>query len=295
MSCSRGWAFTVGDRTAPDNRAVEATDVRAFLAGLEEEPPEPRGLARVRFALETLGRPDVRYLVAAVVGDGAPVIARCAGAVLEAAGAPTRVLADDAQEIVEALDVPLLARAGTLASASFYQQQASHPELGEMTRRELAVIVGLVAFAETSARVALLLDSSVVPMDPSHAPAPDLVVLGRVDTKGLERGMTLLARGRPAVCAPQTPEIRGRLERDAPDLGVPLLLGDRDFALHRDGASMTLRVGDERYADLERAADADDGLVATGFAAALGLGALGIRMRPDWIRAGARELAAVHA
>ena len=269
--------------------------MRAFLAGLEEEPPEPRGLARVRFALETLGRPDVRYLVAAVVGDGAPVIARCAGAVLEAAGALTRVLADDAQEIVEALDVPLLARAGTLASASFYQQQASHPELGEMARRELAVLIGLVAFAETSARVALLLDAKVVPEDPSHAPAPDLVVLGRLDGAGLERAMTLLARGRPAVSAPQAPEVRARFERDAPGLGVPLLLGDRDFALDRDATGMTLRVGDERYRDLESAVDADDGLVATGFAAALALGVLGIRMRPEWVRAGARELAAVHA
>ncbi|MDP9265885.1 MAG: hypothetical protein M3O91_07205 [Chloroflexota bacterium] len=272
---------------------MEASDVRAFLAGLDDEAPDTHGLSRVRFALETLGRPDVRYLVAAVVGDGASTVARCARAVLEAAGAPTQLMTDGVQGVIGLLDEPLLARAGTLAAASFYQQQASHPELGEMRRREMAVVIGLVAFAETNARVALLLDPRVIPDEPSHAPAPDLVVLGRLDKPGLERAMTMLARGRPAVAAPQSPDVRACLERAAPDRGVPLLLGDRDFAVTSDGPRMALRVGDESYEDLDHAVDADDELVGTGFAAALALGVLGIRMRPEWVHAGARVSAGV--
>lgn len=269
--------------------------MRAFLAGLDDGAPDARGLARVRFALETLGRPDVRYLVATIVGDGAPTIARCARAVLEAAGAPTRVMSPDPMDVAATFDEPLLARAGTLASASFYQQQASHPELGEMLRSDMAVIVGLVAFAETNARVALLLDPGVEPEAPSHAPDPDLVVMGRLDAAGLERAMPLLARGRPAVAAPQSEEVRERIEAAAPERGVPLLLGGRDFSLTGDGQRMTLVVGDERYEDLESDPDADLDLVGTGFAAALALGVLGIRMRPEWLRAGARDLEAVRA
>ncbi len=278
-----------------DNSAVEASDVRAFLAGLDDDAPDRQGLSRVRFALETLGRPDVRYLVATVMGGGARSIARAARAVLEAAGAPTQVMSEDSQAVLSGLDEPLLARAGTLASASFYQQQASHPELGEMRRREMAVITALVAFAEINARVALVLDPGVITDDPSHAPTPDLVVLGRLDGPGLERAFTLLTRGLPAVAAPQSPDVRADLERSAPERGVPLLLGDRDFAVTSAGPRITLRVGDERYEDLDRAADADDDLVGTGLAAALSLGVLGIRMRPDWVREGARELAAVRA
>src|SRR6266508_2650489 len=140
---------------------VDAPLVRAYLEALPHLPSDGKALERVRFCLAALQSPDVRYLVAAVVGPDAGEIARVTAAVLRAAGAPTGILGRSlAATTIDGapIDDGLLARAGTLTAASGYQLADLGRDLGELTRHEASVILGLTAFAEASQRVALLVE-----------------------------------------------------------------------------------------------------------------------------------------
>lgn len=259
--------------------------MRAFLAGLPDAATVARGHDRVRSMLESLQRPDVRFLVVALVGGGAAAIARPTRGILEAAGARTSAFGDPLEEV-------LLARAGTLAAAATYQLAASRPELGEPTRREVEVTLALTAFAEAGTRVVLLIDPAVDPDDPVHAPLADLVVIGQVDADGAARAIALVPEGRPCVAATQSaPGARERLEEVSRTRGVPLLQGGRDFIFAEEDGAVTVTVGDQAYARLPRAPDVGPVELATGVAAALGAGVLGIRMREEWVVQGAREAA----
>ncbi len=240
--------------------------------------------------LEALQRPDVRYLVGTIVGADAASIARVARAILEAAAAPTGVLGAEASVAGAPLDDPLLARAGTLAAAAGYQLSASRPDLGDPTRREMIVTMALTAFAEASRRVALLLDPAVDPLDPVHAVVPDLVVIGRVALDSVERALGLVPDGRPAVAAPLDREVREIVERRASERGIPLLLGGRDYEVETGGETVTVRVGTERYAGIALPTGIAEAELATGIAAALALGVLGIRMREEWVIEGCRSM-----
>ncbi len=255
--------------------------VREFVISLEDRGADDRTAVRMRHYLEALGRPDIRYLVGTIRGAGAEMIGRYARAVLEAAAAPAAASSD-------ALDDPLLGRAGTRVAEAAYGMAATHPELGELSRDEARTLVALTAAAEASRRVLLLVDER------GDAPAlaavgADLIVLARMDEEKLAASMRAAPGRTPIVVAPTDAGVPASVVRLATQHA---LVGGRDFTVSAgDGPVMTLSVGGESYASLALGAGDDAGLAATGIVAALGLGALGIRMRPEWIERGARRAA----
>ncbi len=112
-----------------------------------------------------------------------------------------------------------------------------------------------------------------------------------MDPASAERALALVPDGRPAVAAPQKPAVRERIERAASDRGIPLLLGDRDFRAVPSAAGVDIEVRGERYVAVALPDRIGVDELATGIAAALALGALGIRMREDWVIAGCRRIA----
>src|SRR5579859_1900588 len=147
---------------------VDASLVRAYLGALPDVPPDAKAVERVRFCLSTLQTPDVRYLLATVVGPGAARVADVISAVTEAAGAPTGVLGRSLADVTiggAPLDDALLGRAGTLSASSGYQLADSRPDLGELSRRDGTILLGMTAFAEASQRVAILVDENACPDD----------------------------------------------------------------------------------------------------------------------------------
>lgn len=247
----------------------------------------------MRYCLRTLQSPDVRYLVAPVVGRGAPGIARVAAAVLRAAGARTAILGRSLGDTAVdggPIDDELLGQAGTLAAASGYQLADDRPAMGSLLRRDAEVILALTAFAESAQRVALLVDEAVDLADPIHAPAPDLVVAGAIDGVAVDAVLSLVPEDRPLVTAALDEDAASRLEAAA--AGRSLLLGGRDHRMRdRDGA-LELVIRDEPYVAVEPLAGIEPWQLATGIAAALGLGMMGIRMREDWVVAGIASLRA---
>ncbi|CAN5253270.1 hypothetical protein BH18CHL2_BH18CHL2_04840 [soil metagenome] len=269
---------------------MDAPAVRAFLATLPARG-DGRAAARVSFFLDVLQRPDIRYLVAPVVGGSAARIAAVGAAILETAGAPTGRLERGVATVSgRPFDEPLLARAGTLAAAATYQLGASRPDLGEPTRREVEVTLALSAFAEANVRVALLVDEALEARAAAGA-KPDLVIAGRIEAPDVEPLLALARRRVPIVAAAQDPSTQARLEAGAAAHALPLLLGGRDFSHDDHGTESDVRVGSERYGRLPRGGALAGWELATGVAAALGLGILGIRLRPEWVAAGARAAA----
>lgn len=247
----------------------------------------------MRFCLSTLQSPDVRYLVATVLGADARAIARVTAAVLRAAGAPTGILGRSLGTTTvdgRSLDDALLATAGTLAAAAGYQLADSGRGLGELSRREGSVILALTAFAEASQRVALLLDEDVTPADVAHAPRPDLVVVGSVDRDTADRALGLVPEGRPVVVAPLASEVHAHLEERVNAMGVPALLGGRDHRIDERDGRLVFAVRDEPYVTLDPVPGIGRSVLGTGIAAALALGVMGIRMREEWVTEGIATL-----
>lgn len=270
---------------------MDAALVRAFLAAAEERPPDQAGAARVRAGLEILGRPDIRYLVATVRGPGAAVIARYTRAILEAAGAtvgrPGDPIADE-----------LYAAAGTEVASAGYSLGASRPELGELARAELTLLLELTALAAANRRVVLLLD-------PGPITAPTLFDALAADVaafSGPEDAIALVLAeapaGRPVVVLPPDPSLAvstvppGRLDAVGAERGLAILRAGREFSLERRDGLIAVTVAGETYDDLPVRAGDDPWHVATGVATALAVGLLGIRMRPEWVAGGVRVAAA---
>ena len=246
-------------------------------------------MARVRACLASLQDPDVRYLVATVLGPEAAAVARVASAVLEAAGAPTATLGRSLGEIDLSglpLDDALLGRAGTEAASAVYELHHRAPALGEVGRREAIVLLALVAFAESGRRVALLLDEEVSAPDPVHAPRADLVVIAGGPASMVARALDLVPQGRPVVCAPADEDARAAVESWEKRSGSPLLLGGRDFDILEAEGRLTFVVRGEPYVSFDAVPGADAAQVGCALAASLALGTLGIRMREDWLLAG---------
>jgi len=274
---------------------VDAPLVRAYLEALPDLPSDGKALERVRFCLAALQSPDVRYLVAAVVGPDAGEIARVTAAVLRAAGAPTGILGRSlAATTIDGapIDDGLLARAGTLTAASGYQLADLGRDLGELTRHEASVILGLTAFAEASQRVALLVDEAVSPTDVVHAPRPDLLVVGTVDRDGADRALALVPEGGPAVVSLLADDARAHVEERVAESGTPTLIGGRDHRLEERDGRLVFVVRDDPYVAFDPVAGIAPSALATGIAAALALGVMGIRMREDWITTGIASLGA---
>ena len=275
---------------------MEAPLVRAYLEALPDVAPDERSIQRVRTCLASLQTPDVRYLVATLLGPRSAAVARVAGAILHAAGAPTATLGRSLGDL-RLGDVPidegLIGKAGTISASAGYQLAYSAPELGELSRREGVVILALTAFAEASQRVALLLDPPVDPSDPVHAPQPDLVVIGPLDGPGLDRALDLVPKGCPLVIAPMPEAARESAEERITKAGMPALVGGRDYAVVGRDGQLEVLVRGEPYVRVDAVPDLSLDEIATGIAAALALGALGIRMREDWVVAGIAALGAV--
>lgn len=255
-------------------------------------PASAAGPARERMrALIDTNRPDVRYLVARVSGGSAERIARVCAAVLDAAGAPTGLLAREPSLPTGPFDDALYVRAGLLVLSGANQLGLNRPELGEPSRREVEVALALTAFAEASLRVVLLVEEEPG-ADPAMAVADaDIAVLCRLDADGVTAAFSSIADGSPVVSAPQDAATRARVEALAQERALPLLLGDREFSHEDRETTSDVVVAGQRYASLPRAADVSGWELATGIAAALGIGALGVRMRDEWIVAGARAAA----
>lgn len=245
----------------------------------------------MRWLLET-GRPDVRYLVGHVAGGSSAQIARVCAAVLGAAGAPTGTLEREGRLPEGPIDDALYDRAGRLTISAAHQLGIVRPDLGEAVRREIDVAIALTAFAEANLRVALLVEVGR-PADVAFAAVhADVVLLGEVDADEVDACFALVRDGSPLVSAPQSDAVRKRIEDLAAERAVPLLLGDRDFTFEPDEGSCDVTVAGERYAALPLPAGMQPWQMATGIAAALGVAALGIRMREEWIHAGVAAVGA---
>lgn len=272
---------------------MDAPLVRAYLDALPDVPPDGKTLERVRFCLSTLQSPDVRYLLAVLLGPGAAGIARVTAAVLRAAGAPTAITDGSIAGTDlngSPIDDGLLAMAGTMAASSGYQLADGGVTLGELSRREAEVILTLTAFAEASQRVVLLVDERVRADDALHAARPDLAVIGEVADAEIEGALGLVPDGTPVVVATLTGPARIRLEERARSGGTPMLLAGRDHRIVERSGSLAFVVRDETYVTLDPVPGVSSDRLATGIAVALALGVMGIRMREEWVVDGIASL-----
>jgi len=256
--------------------------VREFLQTLPDRPNDAGTVARMRGYLEALGRPDVRYLIGAIRGGGAPLIARYARAVLSAAGATVAALDDP-------LDEPLIAIAGTSVATIAYQLSAQRPELGQPSRRDVETLIAFVAHAEASRRVLLFTDEELDAQAPAHGAMPDVIAIGRASPEVVAAAIADAPERRPMILAPQDAAAIDAAMRTRP---LPYVLGGRDFVVTAGGSPMELSLGEERYADLALGAGDDPELAATGIVTALAVAAFGVRMRPEWVEQGASAAAA---
>lgn len=265
---------------------MDASDLRRLIADL---PDTPAGPADERMqALLAANRPDLRYLVARLSGPSAAPVAAVCSAILQAAGAPTGTLGREAALPSGLLDDdPLYVRAGLLVLSAVHQLGLDRPALGEAARREVEVAQALTAFAEASLRVVLLVEAVPGTDHALDAVSADLAVHCGLAGPAVEAAFARVPDGRPVVAWPADEGARARTEALASARGLPLLLAVRDFASEGDDVV----VAGERYAALPRAVDVRPWELATGVAAALAVGALGVRMREDWIVAGARAAA----
>lgn len=265
---------------ANNRSAVDATLVREFIRSLEDRPSDDQTAARVRTCLETIGHPDVRFLVGLLRGQGAGLVERYARGVLAAAGATTA--GED-----DVLDDPLIERSGTMAASAAYQLAAMRPDLGELSRSEGALLLVLTAAAEASCRVVLLRDEAVDANAPQLAVTADLVALLGLAPPSLAEALALVPDRRPVVVAPEgavVPTLDAQRE-------LTLVVAGLEFQFEARAGQFDLAIGDERYASLALGSGDDPLLAATGIVVALGLGAQGVRMRPEWVEQGARAAA----
>lgn len=268
---------------------METHGVRDLIESLGAATP---GHAEERMrALIDANRPDVRYLVARVCGSAARPIATICAAVLAQAGAPTGILDREAQLPTGPLDDALYERAGRLALSAAYQLGLQRPELGECSRREIEVTLALTAFAEASMRVVLLVEERPGTDAPMNAIGADISVFGGLTAEQAEVALALLPDDRPLIAAPQDAAVLRRVEAVATDRALPLLLGGRDFTAEDVAGGSDVIVAGERYEAVPRGEHVEGWILATGIAAALGVGMLGVRMRSEWVVAGAREAA----
>lgn len=271
---------------------MESSGVRSLIESMDAGTVERAGHTDERMrALIAANRPDVRYLVVRVSGSAARPIAEVCAAVLGEAGAPTGILGSEPRLPTGPLDDALYERAGRLALSAAYQLGVQRPELGECSRREVEVTLALTAFAEASMRVVLLVDEWPGADAPMSAVSADVSVLGRLTAEQVEVAIALLPDGRPVIAAPQDDTVHGRVLAVATDRALPLLLGGRDFTAEDVADGSDVIVAGERYAALPRGEHVDGWMLATGIAAALGVGALGVRMRNEWVVSGARQAA----
>jgi len=121
-------------------------------------------------------------------------------------------------------------------------------------------------------------------------PHPDLAVIGNVDDAGVDAALSLVPEGRPAVVAELEGVARERAVARAERAGTPMLLGGRDHRIEDRSGRLAFIVRDEPYVAFDPPPGYAARDLATGIAAALALGVMGIRMREDWVIAGLASL-----
>lgn len=275
------------------------------LAGGSPFVAADAGLRRTAKLLDLLGRPDVRYLAAQVAGtNGKGSTSAMLAAILEAAGARSglytsphlRRWEERIQIERRPIEDGLLAEAGALVLDAVLQLA---PEDGRLTRFEFWTALACVAFALASCRVAVLEVGLGGRFDATSAARVDLAVLTRIaldhtailgDTLAAiaEEKAAIVRERMPAVSAPQEEDARRVIVARAAAAHAPLLLGGRDFSWRRSGEALDVTVLGQVYEGLRvplRGTYQDEN-AATAVAAALAMGALGIKLRPEMVAEG---------
>jgi dihydrofolate synthase/folylpolyglutamate synthase len=292
---------------------VDARTVRAFvralpdneLSGVAPFASLGAGLRRTTTLLDTLGRPDVRYLVAQVAGtNGKGSTAAMLAAILEAAGARAGLYTSPHLRRWEEririsqlpIDDPLLARAGGLVIDAAMQ---IGDEAALLTRFEFWTALACVAFAEASCRAAVLEVGLGGRYDATSATRVDLAVITRIGldhTAVLGHSRAQIAAEKAAIIRPDLPVVCALQPEDAlevivgraRELNAPLLVCGRDVTWRRTEEGLDVTVLGQTYESLRvpLRGQYQDENAATAVAAALALGTLGIQMRPEMIAAG---------
>lgn len=263
------------------------------------------GLRRTAALLDILGRPDVRYLVAQVAGtNGKGSTAAMLASILEAAGAKTGVYTSPHLRRWEeririrgaVIDDGLLARAGEWVMDAALQLGARE---GDLTKFEFLTALAVVAFAEDSCRAAVLEVGLGGRYDATTAARVDLAVLTRIgldhtailgDTLAAIAGekAAIIGARMPTVCGAQPDESRAVIVARAKEQDAPLLVAGQDFTWARTADGLDVTVLGETYGGLRPSLRGlyQDENAATAVAAALGLGALGIKLMPSMVADG---------
>ncbi|HKW78322.1 MAG TPA: cyanophycin synthetase, partial [Candidatus Limnocylindria bacterium] len=294
-------------------RYLDADTIRAYVRELPDYEVtggspfagKDAGLRRTTKLLDLLGRPDVRYLVAQVAGtNGKGSTAAMLSSSLEAAGARTGLFTsphlarwEERIRISGAvIGDALLAESGALVLDAALQLEAAE---GDLTRFEFWTALACVAFGLAACRAAVLEVGLGGRYDATTAARVDLAVITRigldhtailgnsVEEIATEKAAIMRAR-MPTVSAPQEPAAREIITSRADALAAPLLLGGRDFTWVRTPEGLDVTVFAQTYAGLRlplRGLFQDEN-ASTAVAAALAMGTLGIKMRPEMIEAG---------
>lgn len=295
--------------------AVDADTIRAFVRELPDYElrggvfaDADAGLRRTAALLDILGRPDIRYLVGQVAGtNGKGSTAAMLASILEAAGAKTGLYTSPHLRRWEEririsgrpIDDGLLVRAGEWVLDAILQYERGGAGAGAVTRFEFWTVLALLAFAEDSCRAAVLEVGLGGRYDATTAARVDLAAITRIaldhttvlgDTlaKIAAEKAAIIGERTPTVCGAQEDEARQVIVARAKEQQAPLLVAGNDFTWQRTPDGLDVTVLGQTYEKLQvplRGPHQEEN-AATAVAAALGMGALGIKLMPDMVADG---------
>lgn len=295
--------------------AVDADTIRAFVRELPDYElrggvfaDADAGLRRTAALLDILGRPDIRYLVGQVAGtNGKGSTAAMLASILEAAGAKTGLYTSPHLRRWEEririsgkpIDDGLLVRAGEWVLDAILQYERGGAGAGAVTRFEFWTVLALLAFAEDSCRAAVLEVGLGGRYDATTAARVDLAAITRIaldhttvlgDTlaKIAAEKAAIIGERTPTVCGAQEDEARQVIVARAKEEQAPLLVAGKDFTWQRTPDGLDVTVLGQTYEKLQvplRGPYQEEN-AATAVAAALGMGALGIKLRPEMVADG---------
>jgi dihydrofolate synthase / folylpolyglutamate synthase len=263
------------------------------------------GLERVRAALAALGHPERRFPSLHVAGtNGKGSTCAFAAAALRAAG--HRVGLYTSPHLVrvnERIRVDGVEIDDEVFGRRILEVLERHPAASSLTYFELGTVVAFWHFAQEAVDVAVVETGLGGRLDATTACQPLVTAITPVSFDHMEYlGHTLeaiagekagiLKPGVPAVVSHQAPQALAAIERRAGEVGAPLLLEGRDFALraHPDGRLSWWGPGlslDGLSLGLRGAHQWQNAAVA--LAALRELDTRGVRVPPEAARAGVRE------
>jgi dihydrofolate synthase/folylpolyglutamate synthase len=228
----------------PPRTPEEALD---FLARLNPSVIKP-GLERIRGALAALGHPERRYRVLHVAGtNGKGSTCAFSAAALRAAGHRVGLYTSPHLErVTERFQVDGAEIPARVLGQRILEVLERYPEAAGMppslTYFEFGTVVAFWHFAQEAARVAVLETGLGGRLDATNTAEPLVTAITPISFDHMEYlGNTLesiagekagiLKPGVPAVVSQQRPEALAAITRAARDVGAPMLLEGRDFAL----------------------------------------------------------------